>query len=92
MLTLTPQAWKWVDPSQRIFAGAGRRVDLTRFKPANDADYVWYFGKYQPERLPEGGRVLYRTKHSVLVQIVRPPAPAAQTVPPPSLAKPAQDR
>jgi len=92
MLTLTPEAWKWVDPSQRIFAGAGQRVDLTKFKPAQDADYVWYFGKYQPERLPEGARVVYRTKHSVLAQIVRPPVAVPAAPPAAILAKPAQDR
>lgn len=71
MLTLTPQAWHWVDPSQRIFARKGRSVDLTGFRPADDADYLWYFGKYPPERMPEGAQVIYRTKHSLLARLVR---------------------
>jgi len=78
MLTLTPQAWKWVDPSQRIFAAGDRRVDLSTFKPAKEADYLWYFGKFPPRKLPEGARLIYHTKHSQLFQLFRPPvAPGA---------------
>ena len=86
MLTLTPAAWKWTDPSQRIYAGDGRRVDLTKFKPAKDADFLWYFGKYRPEKLPEGAQVIYRTKHSLLARLVHPPeADAPLSVPPASV-------
>ncbi len=76
MLTLTPQAWKWVDPSQRIYAGPGRGVDLTKFRPARDAQYLWYFGRYKPSKLPDGARVLYRTRHSLLLQLAPPAAGA----------------
>lgn len=93
MLTLTPQAWKWVDPSQRIYASAGRGVDLTKFKPARDADYLWYFGRYQPNKVPEGAEVLYKTKHSLLLKLVQPPIDhdgeeADQPLPGPQVAGP----
>jgi hypothetical protein len=69
MLTLTPQAWKWVDPSHRIFARAGQTVDLKDFRPAKEAEYLWYFGKFQPALLPDGAVVVYRTKHSLLAKL-----------------------
>lgn len=76
MLTLTPKAWKWVDPSQRIYAGPGRSVDLARFRPAREADYLWYFGRYQPRHVPAGAQVVYRTRHSLLLKLVQPPVDA----------------
>jgi hypothetical protein len=88
MLTLTPAAWKWVDPSQRVFAAGVRRVDLSRFKPAAEADYLWYFGKYPPKKVPDGARLLFQTKHSQLYRLVHPAAPAAlpaaPSAPPPA--------
>ncbi len=69
MLTLTPQAWRWTDPSQRILARPGQRVDLTGFRPAHDAQYLWYFGRYQPAKVPHGSNVLFRTRHSLLLQL-----------------------
>lgn len=90
MLTLTPQAWKWVDPSHRIYAGAGRRVDLSEFKPAREADYLWYFGKFPPAKVPAGARTVYRTRHSLLMRL--PPHPAGSPEAAPSLAKPLAGR
>jgi hypothetical protein len=69
MLTLTPAAWKWVDPSQRIYARPNQTPDLSRFKPAQEADYLWYFGKWRPYALPAGVKVIYRTKHSLLAKL-----------------------
>jgi hypothetical protein len=69
MLTLTPQAWKWVDPSQRIYARSYQTPDLRRFKPAQEADYLWYFGKFRPWALPAGAQMVYATRHSVLVKL-----------------------
>lgn len=69
MLTLTPQAWKWVDPSHRIYARAHRSVRLSKFKPAMEADYLWYFGRYAPADLPPGARVVFRSRHSLLARL-----------------------
>lgn len=82
MLTLTPQAWRWVDPSQRIYALPNQRVNLARFKPAKDAQYLWYFGKYPPVELPAGAQVVYRTKHSLLAKLPDPPLPDPQLADP----------
>jgi len=81
MLTLTPQAWKWVDPSQRIYARPRQTIDLTRYKPAREAQYLWYFGKYAPYALPAGARIVYQTRHSLLAKLA-PPAPAPVTAVP----------
>ena len=51
--------------------------DLTRFKPAPEADYLWYFGKYQPAALPPGAKVMFRTKHSLLARLDRAAMAAA---------------
>lgn len=72
MLTLTPQAWKWVDPSQRIYARSYQTPDLRRFKPAQEAQYLWYFGKFRPWALPAGAQMIYATRHSVLVKLAAP--------------------
>ena len=76
MLTLTPAAWKWVDPSQRIFARPWQTPDLRKFKPAQEADYLWYFGKWRPYALPDGAKVIFRTRHSLLAKLA--PHPVAQ--------------
>ena len=81
MLTLTPQAWRWVDPSQRIYAGPGRRIDLTKYRPAREADFLWYFGRYPPLKLPEGAQVVYQTDHSMLMRLVHQPAEADGAMP-----------
>ncbi|MBC2653154.1 hypothetical protein H7F50_07215 [Novosphingobium flavum] len=73
MLTLTPAAWKWVDPSHRLYARAHRTVKLAKFKPAMEADYLWYFGKYAPADLPPGARVIFRSKHSLLARLANSP-------------------
>ncbi len=73
MLTLTPQAWKWVDPSHRIYARARRSVKLAKFKPARDAEYLWYFGKYAPADLPPGAQVIFTSKHSLLARLANSP-------------------
>ena len=74
MLTLTPAAWKWVDPSHRIYARPERSVRLSTFKPAKDADFLWYFGKYAPSDLPDGAQVIFRSKHSLLARLANSPA------------------
>ena len=73
MLTLTPQAWKWVDPSHRIYARAHRSVKLAGFKPAKDAEFLWYFGKYAPADLPPGAQVIFTSKHSLLARLANSP-------------------
>lgn len=73
MLALTPAAWKWVDPSHRLYARKGRSVKLARFKPAAEAQYLWYFGKYAPANLPDGARVIFRSKHSLLARLANSP-------------------
>jgi hypothetical protein len=62
----------FVDPSQRIIRWRGQRIDLTRFKPAKQADYLWYFSRLPPDRLPPGTKVLYATRMSFLARLAKP--------------------
>ncbi len=78
MLQLRPDAdgrrlQNFVDPWHRIIYRHGQDVRLSVFAPAYDADYLWYFGGKQPVDLPDGAIVLYRTRHSLLARLAKPP-------------------
>jgi hypothetical protein len=62
----------FVDPSHRVMHRRGRPIYLQHFKPANHADYLWYFGKEGPTTLPPGTKVLYATRHSFLAKLANP--------------------
>lgn len=62
----------FLDPSQRILWQKGQPIDLTTFEPARQADYLWYFGDRQPDRLPDGAQVLHSTSHSLLLRLANP--------------------
>jgi hypothetical protein len=68
-----PPLQDFVDPWHRILYKRGQDVHLAVFAPAYDADYLWYFGGKQPSDLPEGAIVLYRTPHSLLARLAKPP-------------------
>jgi hypothetical protein len=59
----------FVDPSHRIMYWPGQPIDLSKFKPARQADYIWYFGRMTPTRMPSGATVLYATRHSFLARL-----------------------
>jgi hypothetical protein len=72
MLQLKGGGAGFVDPSQRIIRWHGQKIDLTRFKPAKQADYLWYFSRLPPDRLPPGAKVLYATRMSFLARLAKP--------------------
>lgn len=63
----------FLDPSQRHIHWRGRSIDLEHFKPAGQADYLWYFGRLPPDRLPPGTKVIYATHRSFLARLANPP-------------------
>jgi len=69
MLQLREPLDIFIDPHHRILYKLGQQVDLSAFKPARYADYLWYFGGSQPVALPAGAVVLYRTEHSLLARL-----------------------
>jgi hypothetical protein len=62
----------FVDPSHRVMHRRGLPIYLHAFKPAQHADYLWYFGKEGPATLPPGTKVLYATHHSFLAKLANP--------------------
>lgn len=78
MLQIKQPGWNFVDPSQRFMVRGLKRVDLTKFKAAQVADYLWYYGERMPEKLPANVEieVLYRTKHSFFARLHHPAPPA----------------
>lgn len=74
MLRLKQGGADFVDPSHRVMHWPGRPIYLHDFKPAKQADYLWYFGKEMPTTLPPGTRVLFATPHSFLARLANRPA------------------
>jgi hypothetical protein len=75
MLRLKEGGPGFADPSQRIFYRKGDPIDLTAFKPAKQADYLWYIGAQEPARMPPGATVIYRSKGSFLARLANPQIP-----------------
>lgn len=69
MLELKGGGEGFLDPSQRILWRKMDPIDLAAFEPARKADYLWYFGDRQPDRLPLGAQVLHRSSHSLLLRL-----------------------
>jgi hypothetical protein len=63
----------FVDPSHRVVHWPGQKIYLAHFKPAQQADYLWYIGQEGPATLPPGARVLFATRHSFLARLANPP-------------------
>jgi len=62
----------FLDPSQRYIHWRRRPIDLSGFKSARQADYLWYFGRVPPDLLPPGTRVIHATRHSFLARLAKP--------------------
>jgi hypothetical protein len=74
MLSLKEGGPEFIDPSHRIVHWPGQKILLQHFKPAKQADYLWYFGRRGPDTLPPGTKVLYATRYSFLARLANPPA------------------
>lgn len=73
MLQVRGLGASFADPSHRIFYSRGEVIDLAKFGPARQADYLWYVGTARPVRLPPGARIIHRTPHSFLARLANPP-------------------
>jgi hypothetical protein len=74
MISLKEGGAGFVDPSQRIMHWPRRPIYLHDFKPARQADYIWYFGWRGPDTLPPGTKVIYATRQSFLARLAKQPA------------------
>ncbi|HZU64727.1 MAG TPA: hypothetical protein VFF98_13675 [Novosphingobium sp.] len=61
----------YVDPSQRLFQPYRAKVDMAKFKPAEDADYLWYVGPRAPDTMPAGAVIIWRGPHSFLARLAK---------------------
>ncbi|MES2492213.1 MAG: hypothetical protein V4579_02905 [Pseudomonadota bacterium] len=69
MLRLRTVGPWFADPSQRVAWRSGQPVDLSRFAPAAEAEYLWYVGPRDKLTLPPGARPVFTTDRSLLVQL-----------------------
>ena len=74
MLKLREGDENFVDPSHRVTHWPKRPIYLHNFKPAKQADYLWYIGQQGPTTLPPGTKVLFATRHSFLARLAKPAA------------------
>jgi hypothetical protein len=66
---VVPDGLRFTDPSQRLFVRKGRSVDLSQFKPAAAADYLWFIGDDPAGQLPKGAVVLWRHGNALLARL-----------------------
>lgn len=62
----------FADPSHRILNVPGTPIDLTHFKPAEYADYLWFVGGEVPSALPKGAEIIVQTPEGFLARLAKP--------------------
>ncbi|MGE3690524.1 MAG: hypothetical protein AB7F98_03995 [Novosphingobium sp.] len=72
MLSLRDATADFADPSHRHFVEPGEPIDLAGFTPARQADFLWWVGKREPARLPQGAETIYRAPGTMLVRLAKP--------------------
>jgi hypothetical protein len=70
MLTLRDGGY--ADPSQRLLQRPSAPVLLDRFKPARDAEWLWYVGGKPAASVPAGAVAVWRYGDSVLLRLAKP--------------------
>jgi hypothetical protein len=73
MLRVRGMGAAFADPSQQVAARPGEAVDLSRFAPAAQADYLWYLGPNAVRALPAGATVIHRAPGSLLARLAKVP-------------------
>ena len=76
MLTMRDGGHNFFDASQRIKFRPGDVIDLAHYSPARQADYLWYVGPPEPNRLPSGAVVIWRSSHGLLARLAKAPDPS----------------
>jgi hypothetical protein len=71
MLHMRDSRIRFADPTQRILYSPWQRIDLRKFRPARNADFLWYIGTHRPVALPEGARIIHRTPNSFLARLAK---------------------
>ena len=71
MLHLKTRGSDFADPSQRLLQRASQPVDLARFAPAQQADWLWYVGPAEPASLPAGATVVWRAPGALLARLAK---------------------
>ena len=72
MMTIQEGGDFFRDPFHRLNHHAGRAVDTYSYEPATHADWFWYMGQQEPERLPYGFVEVNRGRHWILAHRVAP--------------------
>jgi hypothetical protein len=73
MLTLRAASDGFRDPFHRVLRRNGVPLDLSKYGPAREADWLWYVGNGPPAALPAGAVVVRSQRHSLLARLANPP-------------------
>lgn len=71
MLGLAKLDAKFVDPHHHLKVPWGYKRDLRRYRPARVADYLWLVNPQLVARYPDGAKVIWRGRHSLLLRLAK---------------------
>jgi len=69
MLTIKEGGKYFRDPYHRLNHRRNKPIDLTNYNPARYADWFWYIGVAQPEKLPKGAKLVATGHNTFLAQL-----------------------
>lgn len=72
MLSMRDGSFRFNDPTHRILYSRNQKIDLRKFRPARQADFLWYMGTTVPVALPDGARIVFSTPNSFLARLAKP--------------------
>ena len=73
MLTIREGGEFFRDPYHRLMHKAHAPIELKGYIPADGMDWFWYIGEERPDSLPNVGRIIATTPHSLLARLANPP-------------------
>ena len=73
MITIKQGGPFYRDPYHRLLRFPGRPIELAKYGPAHEADWLWYIGRDDPVSLPEGAVIVKRAQGTFLAKLAKPP-------------------
>ena len=73
MITIKQGGPYYRDPYHRLLRFPGRPIELAKYGPAHEADWLWYIGRDDPASLPQGAVIVKRAQGTFLAKLAKPP-------------------